>query len=185
MRQGCVLSPLLINCVMDKILKEATEMLGIGLNIEYTPAGGLFLSYRDKITASACIQTVLYADDPTPVAETGRELQHMLDVLDRACAWWGMQISLGKTKILTVIEQGKDQQVRDQPSITLQGQALEEVESFSYLGSEVGQCAKEEKGVAVRLEKAGKVYQMWRKKVFRSCNLGKATKMQVFRTTLM
>ena len=178
-----MLSPLLINCAMDKILKEVTEILGIGLSIEYTPAGGLFLSYRDKTTASSCIQNVLYADDPTPVAETGRELHHMLDV--RVCARWGMQISLGKTKILTVVEQGKDQQVRDQPSITLQGQALEEVESFSYLGSEVAQSAKEEKGVAVRLEKAGKVYQMWRKKVFRSCNLGKATKMQVFQTTLM
>ena len=111
--------PLLINCTMDKILKEATEMLGIGLNIEYTPAGGLFLPYRDKTTASSCIQNVLYADDFTLVAETGRELQHMLDV--RVCARWGMQISLGKTKILTVVEQGKDQQVREQPSITLQG----------------------------------------------------------------
>ena len=40
------------------------------------------------------------------------------------------------------------------PSITLWGQALE---SFSYLGSEVGQSAKVEKEVAVRLEKAGKV----------------------------
>ena len=38
-RQGCVLSPLLFNCVIDMILKEATEMLRGGLNIEYTPAG--------------------------------------------------------------------------------------------------------------------------------------------------
>ena len=46
--QGCVLSPLLFNCVMDRILREVTKMLGGGLNIEYTPAGGLFLSYWDK-----------------------------------------------------------------------------------------------------------------------------------------
>ena len=96
-----------------------------------------------------------------------------------------MQISVSKTKILTVEEQGKDRQVRDKPSITLQGQALEEVESSSYLGSEVGQSAKVEKEVAVRLEKAGKVYQMWRRKVFRSRNLGKATKMRVFWTMVM
>ena len=88
-----------------------------------------------------------------------------------------MQISASKTKILTVEEQGKDQQVRDKPSITLRGQALEEVDSFSYLGSEEGQSAKVEKEVAVRLKKAGKVYQMWRWKVFKSRNLGKATKM--------
>ena len=113
------MSPLLFNCVMDRILREVTEMLGGGLNIEYTPAGGLFLSYRYNTTASACIQNVLYADDLILVAETRRELQHMLDVLDRACARRGMQISVSKTKILTVEEQGKDRQVRDKPSITL------------------------------------------------------------------
>ena len=109
----------------------------------------------------------------------------MLDVLYRACAWWGMQIIVSSTKILTVEEQGKDRQIRDKPSITLWGQALEEVESFSYLGSEVGQSAKIEKEVVVTLEKAGKVYQMWRRKIFRSHNIGKATKMRVFRTMVM
>ena len=140
----------------------------------------VFLSYRDKTTASTCIQNVLYADDLTLIAETRRELQHMLDVLDRACTQWGMHISMSKTNILAVEEQSKDQQARDQITITLHGQALQEVESFSYLGSEVGQGAKVEKEMAVRLEKAGKVYQMWRKKVFRSRNLVKATRLQVF-----
>ncbi len=51
----------------------------------------------------------------------------MLDVVDRACAQWGMQISVNKTKILAVEEQTADQQTTNQPSITLQGQALEEV----------------------------------------------------------
>ena len=49
-------------------------------------------------------------------------------------------------------------------------------------GSEVGQSAKV---LAVRLEKAGKVYHMWRRKVFRSRNLGKATRMRSFRTMVM
>ena len=96
-----------------------------------------------------------------------------------------MHISVSKTKILAVEEQSKDQQARDQTTITLQGQALEEVEPFSYLGSEVGQSAKVEKEVVVRLEKTGKVYQMWRRKVFRSRNLGKAIKLQAFRTMIM
>ena len=86
--QGCVLSLLLFNSVMDRILREAIEMLGGGLHIKHTSAGGLFLSYRDKTTASTCIQNVLYADGLTVVAETRRELQHMLDVLDKACAQW-------------------------------------------------------------------------------------------------
>ena len=174
-RQGCVLSPLLFNCFMDRILKEATEVMDGGLHVEYSTSGGLFLSYRDKTTALTCIQDVLYADDLTMVAETRRELQHMLNVLDQACSRWGMTISTGKSKILSV-----GVQLEHQPHITLQGQVLEDVESFSYLGSELGQTAKVEREVAVRLEKASKVYQIWRQKIFRNRNFSRPTKMHVF-----
>ena len=78
--------------------------------------------------------------------------------------------SRSSTKILAVEGQTVDQRTTNQPSITLQGQALEEVESFSYLGREVGQSAKVEKEVTVRLGKAEKVHLMWRRKVFRSRN---------------
>ena len=39
-RQGCVLSPLLFNCFMDRILREATEMMDGGLHVEYSTSGG-------------------------------------------------------------------------------------------------------------------------------------------------
>ena len=84
-RQGCILLPLLFNCFMDWIVREVTKVMGGGLHIEYSTSGGLFLSYRHKITALACKQDILHADDLTLVAETRRELQHMLDVLDQAC----------------------------------------------------------------------------------------------------
>ena len=67
-RQGCVLSPLLFNCFMDRILREATEMMDGGLYVEYSTSGGLFLSYRYKTTALTCIQDVLYADDLTMIS---------------------------------------------------------------------------------------------------------------------
>ena len=108
-RQGCVLSTMLFNCVMDRILKEATDLLGGVLHIEYTSDGSLFLSYWSITTASTCIQNVL--------AETRRELQHMLDIVDRACARWGMQISVNTTKILAVEEQTADQWTTNHPSI--------------------------------------------------------------------
>ena len=65
------------------------------------------------------------------------------------------------------------------------GQALEEVESFPYLGSEVQNDGKMEKEVTVRLQKAGTIYQMWRRKVFRSHILSKDTKLRAFRTLVM
>ena len=93
--QGCVLSSLLFNCVMDRILKEATDLLGGGLYIEYTSSGGLFLSYRSITTDSTCIQNVLQNENLILVAETRRELQHILDIVDTACARWGTGLPTG------------------------------------------------------------------------------------------
>ena len=177
-RQGCTLSPLLFNCFLDRIVKEVMSVLGGELHVEYSTGGGLFLSYRDKTSASAHIQDAMYADDMALVAESRSEIQHMVKVLDKACEQWGMCISVNNTKNLAVREQETEH-----PSIILQDQVLEEVESFPYLGSEIGQSTVVEKEVAVK--KASTVYQMLRRKIFRSQYLSKATKVRVFRTMVM
>ena len=68
----------------------------------------------------------------------------MVKALDKACEHWGMYISVEKTKTLAVGEQEPDHL-----PISIQGQALEEIESFPYLGSEVGQATGVEKEVTV------------------------------------
>ena len=85
-----------------------------------------------------------------------------------------MAISAEKSKVLAVGCEGGNAAIR------LNNQGLEEVESFTYLGSSVDKSRKASREVVTRTEKRGRVYQMWRKKVFRSANLTKATKMRVF-----
>ena len=53
--QGFILSPLLFNCFLDRIVKEVMSVLGGGLHVEYSTGGGLFLSYRDK---TLCMQMI-------------------------------------------------------------------------------------------------------------------------------
>ena len=69
-RQGCVLSPLIFICFLDKILREAKTTLNGGLKIDYTMTEGVFLTYRDKTQASPSIQETLYVDNLTLVAES-------------------------------------------------------------------------------------------------------------------
>ena len=54
---------------------------------------------------------------------------------------WGMSISGGKTKLLAIGQQ----QPGEQTPITVKGQALEEIKSFSHLSSEVQKDGKMEK----------------------------------------
>ena len=65
-----------------------------------------------------------------------------------------MTIGAATSKVLTVGEE----QSSNQPSIMLQSQPLEEVESFPYPGSENSQFISMEQEVSVTLEKVGKVY---------------------------
>ena len=99
----------------------------------------MFLTYLDQIKAATIIYNVLYAADLTLHAETRSELQHMLDVLDRACSHWGMAINGEKTKALTV---GDHPGAADQTPITLQNCTLEDVTTFSYLKSQVEQTGE-------------------------------------------
>ena len=178
-RQGCVLSPILFNCYMDNIMREASESLGGGINISYNTSKGLYLTYRDAVEGSTTVQEVLYADDLALVAEQRQDLQGMLSVVDMVCKKWGMAISIEKSKVLAV---GGGEVTAP---ICLNNQTLEEVESFTYLGSSIDKSGKASAEVDIRIEKGGRAYQMWRKKVFRSANLSKATKMRVFRTLVM
>ena len=91
----------------------------------------------------------------------------------------GMTINATKTKTMTV---GKDDE--NEATISLRGNPLEAVESFSYLGSEVGKNAKVGGDVETRLEKASRVYQEWRKEVFWR-SISKRTKLHVFREMVM
>ena len=64
-RQGCVKSPIVFNCYVYRIQKEAAETLG-WLHVKNTTAGGLFLTYCDQNEASTLtqdIRTVPYAPD--------------------------------------------------------------------------------------------------------------------------
>ena len=139
------------------------------------------MSYREKAPCTTDIQNIQNADDLTLVAESASELQAMVSALDRACTQWGLTINATNTKTMTV---SKDDE--KEATITLRGNPLEVVESFSYLGSEVGKNAKVCGDVGTRLEKASKVYQKWRKEVFQCRSVSKRTpKLHVFRVMVM
>ena len=110
-RQGCCLSPTLFNIYAEKIMNEALE------ETEGLKVGG------------ESIKTIKYADDQAIIATSQRELEIMLQRVSRVGEQNGMRINVGKTKVMKI---GKEE---TRLNITLNGQQLEQINSFKYLGA--------------------------------------------------
>ena len=88
-RQGCAMSPVLFNLVMDKIVREALNKAKVGgVEIEYRKEGSLYMNCRVKAQGISVIKTAMYADDLALIGKTSSELQKLVDSLHEFCCKW-------------------------------------------------------------------------------------------------
>ena len=74
------------------------------------------------------VKNLKYADDQGVLAKSERALQDMIDNINEAGKRFNMKINAGKTKVMKI---GKRERIIH---LTLEGQELEQVENFRYLG---------------------------------------------------
>ena len=111
-RQGCLLSPTLLNILLERIITDALED-----NAGIVSIGG------------RTITNLCFADDIDGLAGTETELANLVERLDKTSAAYGMQISAEKTKLMTNNINGISS------TIMVSGKKLETVQSFKYLGA--------------------------------------------------
>ena len=122
-RQGCVLSPYLFNLFTELIFRSLDQEWG-------TSVGGRKIS------------NLRYADDTALIADSGLELQSIASKVNEVGKEFGMKINIKKTKIMVVSKN----KVVPRVDIILDGQTVEQVSSFTYLGqkfTENGKCDEE------------------------------------------
>ena len=113
-RQGCLLSPTLFNIFLERIMTDVLE------NHQGTVSIG-----------GRTITNLRFADDIDDLAGKEEELASLVDRLDKTSAAFGIENSAEKTKLMTNNANGISIDIR------INGEKLDEVDSFKYLGAVV------------------------------------------------
>jgi len=124
-----LLSPLLFSLYAEMMMIEAMEEVGAGVRV-----GGQLVT------------DVKFADDQGMVADTEEGLQKLMSRLSEAGKHYDMKINVKKTKVMRVCRQGNKKEGGNAINITIDGQAVEQVHQFRYLGSIIsddGTCEAE------------------------------------------
>ena len=180
-KQGCVLAPTLFGIFFSMLLQYAFKDCREGVYIRTRADGRLFniarLRAKTKVT-EVLIREMLFADDAALTAHTEHGLQQLVSRLSQACKEFGLTISLKKTNVMA---QGTDHP----PTITIDGQVLEAVDNFTYLGSTVSSSLTLEAEVNSRIAKAAAVMSKLNQRVWNNPSLTKKTKLRVYQACVL
>ena len=129
-RQGCLLSPVLFNVFLENIMEEALQEFHTSISIGGRP-----------------ISNLRFADDIDLMGKSEAELQELTTRLEEVARAYGMEIlSEEKSKILV-----NSHNQLTPTNITMNGQTLEEVKDFKYLGSFVSEDGSSTKEIKTRI----------------------------------
>ena len=180
-KQGCVLAPTLFGIFFAVMLKHAFGSNTDGIYLHTRLDGGLYnvsrLKAMTKVTKKL-IRDLLFADDAAIVTHTPEDLQQLMSLFSKACDIFGLTISIKKTNILV---QG-DSAI---PQITVNGQVLEIVDEFTYLGSTITSDLSLSKEINKRIAKAATTLSKLTKRVWENSSLTIHTKMAVYRACVL
>ena len=126
-RQGCVGSPHLFNLYTEPIMRQLDDQDGF-------PLGGRHLN------------NLRYADNTVILAGSQRKLQELMNIDTQESEAMGLTIYTGKSVTMTFSKSEQPPQCL----ITIGGEQVKQVESFSYLGSLLTSDGRSDKEIKKR-----------------------------------
>ena len=140
-RQGCILSPNLFSIYTERIMRKALDGFDGGIVV-----GGR--NYTD----------LRYADDTVLMASDRTEMERLFEAVRDASAELGLRLNVKKTKMM-VIGGSTD-------PFYSNGEEIEQVEEFVYLGSRVVRSSKSlpevKRRLAIARDTVSKLTPIWR-----------------------
>jgi hypothetical protein len=122
-----------------------------------------------------------YADDIVALTHTLQEMRDFLDELSRCAGEVGLQINIAKTKLMRI--QSTTTTRSSARGLSLNGEAIEEVDKFVYLGSVISVNGGADEDVRNRTRLASVAFSSLRR-VWSSSRLSLRLKMKIFNSNV-
>ena len=167
---------------VDVYIKNQTDA---GVKIHYRTDGDFFnlcrLKSYTKVTR-AIVRDFLFADDCALAAHSEVDLQELADCFATAAKSFGLTVSIKKTEVLRQLTPNTAQ---PPPNITMDGNALKNVDTFKYLGSCINSAANLDDEVLCRISRASQAFGRLHTRVWRERGISIKTKLSVYRAVVL
>ena len=160
-KQGCVMSGFLFLLVVDWIMSETVKDGNTGI--------------RWRMMEQ--LEDLDYADDITLLSSHWNQLRRKLDRIKQHGDQVGLRINSAKTKSMCV-------NVTEERRFSMEGEDIEEVDKFTYLGSEVTKGGGTAEDIRKRCGKACAAYYKLNK-VWKSSNIFIRTKLKILMSNVV
>ena len=117
-----------------------------------------------------------FADDIALLSHTHQDIQEKTDRVAQTARKVGLKIHTSKTKIMKV-------KTKSSLPVTVEGQLLDEVQDFKYLGSIISADSNIEKEISTRIGLAAQAFKKL-KNIWKSTTLSKRTKLNIYRSNV-
>ena len=184
-KQGCVLAPTLFSMVFSAMLTDAYNDNDPGIDLKYRTDQNLYKKGRlaaPTLVTHTTLRDFLFADDCALNAGSESEMQTSMDQFASACNNFGLTISTKKTEVM---HQPAPNAPYSEPKITVDGQQLQAVDQFTYLGSTLSREVVIDTEVNQRIAKASSAFGRLRKNVWDRRGISKNTKLKIYKAIVL
>ncbi|XP_063591300.1 uncharacterized protein LOC134768401 [Penaeus indicus] len=184
-KQGCVLAPTLFSLLFAQMLSAALARTNAGVTVHYRTDGDFFNIRRLKSHSKvrqAVVRDFLFADDCAIAAHSEEDLQELADCFATAAKMFGLTISIKKTEVLRQLAPNT---TRPPSNITMDGNALKNVESFKHLGSSINSATNLDDEVLCRISQASRAFGRLHTRIWLERGISTKTKLSVYRAVAL